>query len=151
VETLQEILGKMGINASVEASYAEPADENESGPLVLQVTGKDLGVLIGRRGETLAALQYITRLIVSRELQRRTDLVVDVEHYKARREQRLQSLALRMAKQATQRGRTINLEPMPAYERRIIHLSLRDRTDVYTESVGEGENRKVTIVPVKNR
>lgn len=151
VETLQELLGKMGISASVEASYAEPADENESGPLVLQITGKDLGVLIGRRGETLAALQYITRLIVSRELQRRTDLVVDVEHYKARREQRLQSLALRMAKQATLRGRTINLEPMPAYERRIIHLSLRDRTDVYTESVGEGENRKVTIVPVKNR
>ncbi len=151
VETLQELLGKMGITASVEASYAQPADENENGPLVLQITGKDLGVLIGRRGETLAALQYITRLIVSRELQRRTDLVVDVEHYKARREQRLQSLALRMAKQATQRGRTINLEPMPAYERRIIHLSLRDRTDVYTESVGEGENRKVTIVPVKNR
>ncbi|MBN2470984.1 MAG: single-stranded DNA-binding protein, partial [Anaerolineae bacterium] len=74
-----------------------------------------------------------------------------VEHYKARREQRLHSLALRMAKQAAQRGRTVKLEPMPAYERRIIHLSLRDRTDVYTESVGEGDDRKVTIIPVQDR
>ncbi len=151
IETVQELLGKMGVRASVQASYASPADENESGPLVLQVTGKDLGMLIGRRGETLAALQYITRLIVSRDLQRRVDLVVDVEHYKARREQRLHSLALRMAKQAAQRGRTVKLEPMPAYERRIIHLSLRDRTDVYTESVGEGDDRKVTIIPVQDR
>lgn len=151
VETVQELLDKMGVTASVEASYASPADENESGPLVLQVTGKDLGMLIGRRGETLASLQYITRLIVSRDLQRRVDLVVDVEHYKARREQRLHSLALRMAKQASQRGRTVKLEPMPAYERRIIHLSLRDRTDVYTQSEGEGDSRKVTIVPVRDR
>ncbi|GAB4574976.1 MAG: hypothetical protein Kow0077_24170 [Anaerolineae bacterium] len=149
-ETLQELLSKMGVQATVEAAYAPAADEEESSPLVLQVTGKDLGMLIGRRGETLAALQYITRLIVSRELQRRVDLVVDVEHYKARREQRLHSLALRMAKQAVQRGRTVKLEPMPAYERRIIHLTLRDRTDVFTQSEGEGEYRKVTIVPVKN-
>jgi spoIIIJ-associated protein len=151
IETIQELLGKMEIQAKVDANYAAPADDNESGPLVLQVTGKDLGMLIGRRGETLASLQYVTRLIVSRELQRRANLVVDVEHYKARREKRLHSLALRMAKQATQRGRTVKLEPMPAYERRIIHLSLRDRTDVYTQSVGEGDSRKVTIVPVIDR
>ena len=151
LETLEELLAKMGVAAQVEARYAEPADDSEVGPLVLQITGPDLGVLIGRRGETLAALQYITRLIVSRELQRRANLVVDVEHYKARREKRLHSLALRMAKQATQRGQTVTLEPMPAYERRIIHLTLRDRTDVYTQSVGEGDSRKVTIVPVKDR
>ncbi len=151
VETLQELLTKMGITATITANYAAPADDNETGPLVLQITGKDLGTLIGRRGETLSALQYITRLIVSRELQRRANIVVDVEQYKSRREKRLHSLALRMAKQATQRGRTVNLEPMPAYERRIIHLSLRDRTDVYTQSVGEGDSRKVTIVPVIDR
>ncbi len=150
-ETLQELLTRMDIRASVQAYYVDPADESEVGPLVLQVTGKDLGTLIGRRGETLAALQYVTRLIVSRDLQRRTNLVVDVEHYKARREKRLHSLALRMAKQAAQNGRTVSLEPMPAYERRIIHLSLRGRSDVYTQSVGEGEARKVTIVPVRDR
>lgn len=151
VETLQELLSKMEIEATVTANYVEAADESEEGPLVLQVTGRDLGSLIGRRGETLSSLQYITRLIVSRELQRRANLVVDVEHYKARREKRLRSLALRMAKQATQRDRTVTLEPMPAYERRIIHLSLRERTDVFTQSVGEGDSRKVTIVPVRNR
>lgn len=151
VETLQELLSKMQIEAQVTAYYVEAADENEEGPLVLQVSGRDLGMLIGRRGETLAALQYVTRLIVSRDLQRRANLVVDVERYKSRRERRLRSLALRMAKQATQRGRTVTLEPMAAYERRIIHLALRDRTDVYTQSVGEGDDRKVTIVPVRDR
>lgn len=151
VETLQELLAKMEIDAKVEANYVEAADDNEEGPLVLQVTGRDLGKLIGRRGETLQSLQYITRLIVSRELQRRANIVVDIEHYKTRREKRLHSLALRMAKQATQRNRTVTLEPMPAYERRIIHLTLRDRTDVYTQSIGEGDSRKVTIVPVRDR
>jgi spoIIIJ-associated protein len=151
LETLQELLSKMKIDAEVAAYYVEAADENEEGPLVLQVSGRDLGMLIGRRGETLAALQYITRLIVSRDLQRRANLVVDVERYKSRRERRLRSLALRMAKQATQRGRTVTLEPMAAYERRIVHLALRDRTDVYTQSVGEGDDRKVTIVPVRDR
>ncbi len=151
IETLQELLVKMEIEATVEANYVEAADENEEGPLMLQVTGRDLGMLIGRRGETLSSLQYITRLIVSRELQRRANIVVDVERYKARREKRLHSLALRMAKQATQRNRTVTLEPMPAYERRIIHLTLRDRTDVYTQSVGEGDSRKVTIVPVHDQ
>lgn len=150
-ETLQELLSKMNIDAQVAAYYVEAADDNEEGPLVLQVSGRDLGMLIGRRGETLAALQYITRLIVSRDLQRRANLVVDVERYKSRRERRLRSLALRMAKQATQRGRTVTLEPMAAYERRIVHLALRDRTDVYTQSVGEGDERKVTIVPVRDR
>jgi spoIIIJ-associated protein len=151
VETLQELLSKMGIEAQVEPYYVDAADDNEIGPLVLQISGRDLGALIGRRGDTLAALQYITRLIVSRDIQRRANLVVDVERYKSRRERRLRSLALRMAKQATQRGRTVTLEPMAAYERRIIHLTLRDRTDVYTQSIGEGDNRKVTIVPVRDR
>jgi spoIIIJ-associated protein len=141
----------MGIESQVEPYYVDAADDNEIGPLVLQISGRDLGALIGRRGDTLAALQYITRLIVSRDIQRRANLVVDVERYKSRRERRLRSLALRMAKQATQRGRTVTLEPMAAYERRIIHLTLRDRTDVYTQSIGEGDNRKVTIVPVRDR
>lgn len=144
--TLQELLGKMGIRAEVIAFRAEP-EEGEEAPWVLQIRGRDLGTLIGRRGETLAALQYITRLIASRDLERRANIVLDVEGYKARREKVLRRLAERMADQALQLGRTVSLEPMPPYERRIVHLTLRDRTDVMTESVGEGENRKVTIIP----
>jgi spoIIIJ-associated protein len=111
------------------------------------VTGPNLSVLIGRRGETLAALQYITRLIASRELQHRANIVVDVGGYKMKRSRTLRDLAIRMADQAVQNKRVITLEPMPPYERRIIHLTLRDRTDVQTKSIGEGSSRKVTIIP----
>jgi spoIIIJ-associated protein len=111
------------------------------------VRGAELSKLIGRRGETLAALQYLTRLITSRRIGRRAYLVVDVDGYKARREAMLRRLAFRMAAQAIQRGRTVSMEPMPPHERRIIHLTLKDNPDVLTESVGEGDNRKVTIVP----
>ena len=87
------------------------------------------------------------RLIASRRLQRRANIIVDVAGYKSRRSQRLRQLALRMADQAVKQARTVTLEPMPPNERRIVHLALRNRTDVYTKSTGEGEARKVTIVP----
>ncbi len=103
--------------------------------------------LIGRRGETLSSLQYIIRLISSRRLQRRANIIVDAAGYKSGRSDRLRGLAKRMAKQAVEQGRTITLEPMPPNERRIIHLTLRGREDVITRSVGEGRTRKVTIVP----
>jgi spoIIIJ-associated protein len=144
--TLQELLTKMQITAQVTV-YRAPITEGEQTPWVLQIRGRDLGVLIGRRGETLTALQYITRLIASRELQRRINIVVDVEGYKSRREEMLRRLAKRMADQAVQTGRTVVLEPMPPYERRIVHLALRDDPQVSTESIGEGDHRKVTIVP----
>jgi spoIIIJ-associated protein len=144
--TLEELLAKMEINARVAVYRAQPSGGEET-PWVLQIQGADLGVLIGRRGETLAALQYITRLIASRDLQRRANIVIDVEGYKTRREKQLRRLAKRMADQALQIGRTVSLEPMPPYERRIIHLALRDHPQVTTQSVGEGEHRKVTIIP----
>ena len=144
--TLEELLDKMHIHAQVQVFRAE-AEGDETPPWVLEIRGQDLGVLIGRRGETLSSLQYITRLIASRELQRRTNIVLDVEGYKARREKVLQRLAHRMADQALRSGHTVSLEPMPPYERRIVHLALRDRDDVSTESVGEGTRRKVTIIP----
>jgi spoIIIJ-associated protein len=146
VATLQELLGKMQISANVTVHRA-PVAETEGAPWVLQIRGRDLGMLIGRRGETLAALQYITRLICSRELQRRANIVLDVEGYKTRREEMLRRLALRMADQAVQLGRTVALEPMPPFERRIVHLALRSNANVRTESTGEGEHRKVTIIP----
>jgi len=144
--TLEELLSKMQIDANVTV-YKAASEDGEQAPWVLQVHGDDLGVLIGRRGETLSALQYITRLIASRELQRRANIVLDVEGYKSRREKQLRRLAQRMADQALQLGRTVSLEPMSPYERRIVHLALRDNPDVTTESVGEGAHRKVTIIP----
>jgi spoIIIJ-associated protein len=144
--TLQELLEKMQIDASVTV-YRASAEEGEEPPWVLQVRGRDLGILIGRRGETLNALQYVTRLIASRELQRRSNIVLDVEGYKSRREQMLRRLAKRMADQAIQMDRTVALEPMSPYERRIVHLELREHDEVVTESVGEGDRRKVTIIP----
>ncbi len=145
-ETLQELLERMRVKATVTVYRAQAAD-NEVAPWVLQIEGPDLGALIGKRGETLAALQYITRLIASRELQRRANIIVDVEGYKVRREKQLRRLAQRMAEQAVQLGRTVALEPMPPYERRVVHLALRDHPQVTTQSVGEGDRRKVTIIP----
>jgi spoIIIJ-associated protein len=149
-EVLREILTNMDIDGTVTAQ-ASRTDGNEPQHWTLAIHGKELGVLIGRRGETLAAVQYITRLITSRKLGRRANLVVDVEGYKARREAMLQRLAERMAEQAVQRGRTVSMEPMPPHERRIIHLTLRNHPDVTTESVGEGDKRKVTVVPRRSK
>ncbi len=145
-ETLQELLGYLQFEAKVVTRRAETADD-EPQHWTLEIQGRELGALIGRRGETLAALQYITRLIASRDLERRAHIVVDVEGYKSRRETMLRRLATKMAEQAVQRGKTVSLEPMPPHERRIIHLALRDNPDVTTESVGERDRRKVTIVP----
>lgn len=143
---LRKLLQSMGIRATISAQPA-PKQSGEPQHWTLDVRGNNLSELIGRRGETLAALQYLTRLITSRQIGRRAYLVVDVDGYKARREEMLRRLAFRMAEQAIQRGRTVSMEPMPPHERRIVHLTLKDNPNVSTESVGEGENRKVTIVP----
>jgi spoIIIJ-associated protein len=146
-EILTELLNKMGIRASVTAYKQESDRPDDRNPWVLDINGPDMRLLIGRRGETLHALQYILRLMVSRRLQHRANLVVDAGEYKARRSERLHQLADRMADQAVQQGRTMVLEPMPPNERRIIHMTLRSRKDVETNSVGEGNSRKVTIIP----
>jgi spoIIIJ-associated protein len=149
-EILQELLANMQVDATIKARRAEAGSLDEAPPWILDVKGADLGSLIGRRGETLESLQYITRLIISRKLQRRSTIVIDIENYKQRRESTLKKLAVRMATQAKQLGRTMTLEPMPPNERRIVHLTLRDDQDVSTESVGEGDRRKVTIIPSRS-
>ena len=146
-QVLEELLGHMGIEAEVTVGRSESTRPEEESPWVLQINGKDMNLLIGRRGDTLNSLQYITRLIASRHLQRRANIIVDAGSYKSKRSDRLKSLAERMADQAVEQERTISLEPMPPYERRIIHLTLRGREDVETRSTGEGSSRKVTIVP----
>lgn len=146
-EVLIEILEKMRFDVEVNISQARATRPGEQTHWVLNIEGEDVNRLIGKRGDTLSSLQYITRLIVSRKLQRRANLIVDVDGYKARRSENLRKLANRMADQAVRQGRPITLEPMPPNERRIIHLTLRQRQDVTTHSVGEGDHRKVTIEP----
>jgi len=146
-DTLHELLERMGVDATIRSRWGEPTGDDTPRPAFIDLHGSDLSILIGHRGETLSALQYITRLIVGKELQRPLPIVLDVEGYRARREGQLRQLAQRMAAQAIERGRTMTLEPMPANERRIIHIELRDHAQVTTESIGEGDHRKVTIIP----
>jgi len=149
-EILADLLKRMGFQATVEALPGRDlGDEDQPPPLVLNIRGEDLGVLIGRRGETLSDLQYLIRLMISHRLKHWTDVVVDVESYRSRRRHALESLATRVAERVAASGRTQALEPMPAYERRIVHITLRNHPQVTTQSVGVGEKRKVTIVPRK--
>ena len=148
VDLLQGMLDRMDVRATAEAvAYRGVLDVGQDPPLVINIEGDDLGILIGRRAETLAAIQYLTRLMVNHKTHRWINLVVDVEGYKARREEQLVKLAERMADRVATTGKPVALEAMPARERRIIHITLRDHPKVFTESAGEGEHRKVTIIP----
>ncbi|MEL6307121.1 MAG: RNA-binding cell elongation regulator Jag/EloR [Chloroflexota bacterium] len=144
---LIELLGNMEFDVDVEILRADSTRKGESVHWILNITGDQINRLIGHRGETLSSLQYITRLIVSRRIQKRANIIVDAGNYKAKRSDRLRRLANRMAEQALRQRRTVMLEPMPPHERRIIHLTLRKRDDVTTKSVGDGDKRKVTISP----
>lgn len=146
-ETVSELLEKMKVKADVEAYFGEVEEAATRTPVHVDVHGEDLSFLIGRQAETLNALQYIAGLIVGKELGHSVSLIIDVEGYRQRREQQLRQLARRMADQAVATGKRQILEPMPANERRLIHLELRDHPNVITESVGEEPYRKVTIVP----
>lgn len=145
-----ELLERMKVQARLRVRLQPPQEENAQPAVWVEVQGDDLSILIGRRSETLNALQYISSLIVSREMGVWVPLIIDVQGYRARRERQLRILARRMAEQAVLTGRRQVLEPMPANERRIIHLELRDHPDVVTESIGEEPNRKVTIVPKRH-
>ncbi len=145
-EALQGLLDRMGLSAQVTREF--PADAGTESPAVLlNITGTDLGSLIGRQGETLRDLQFVTCLMVSRHTQHWPNLIVDVEHYKSRRQKSLVDLAKRMADRVRVSGQPLSLEPMPPHERRFVHLALRDDPDVYTESTGQDEKRKVVIFP----
>jgi spoIIIJ-associated protein len=147
-EILQKLLALLEVEGKVvSATYPDETGEQPVAPLAFNIEGDDLGILIGRRGQTLAALQYILRLIVGHKSQTWIPIIVDAEGYKERRYEALKALALRMAEHVKTRGAPFTLEPMPPYERRIVHLALADNPAVYTESIGEGESRKVVIRP----
>jgi len=139
VDVLQHILRYMNIPATVQV--------RSTNPLTLNIHGihENLGLLIGRRGETLAALQLLVSLIVGHRTKHRMRIIIDAENYRQRREENLRSLALRVAQQVRNYRRSIALEAMPPHERRIVHIALSESKDISTESIGEGEARRVVI------
>lgn len=145
-QVTSEILGLMKVAAKVSAQYAKAPDTEGGLPMHVDIHGDDLSVLIGRRAETLNALQYLLALIISKQASHWVQVVVDVEGYRNRRERQLRQLARRMADQVIRSGKRQVLEPMSPAERRIVHLELRDHAQVKTESVGEEPNRKISII-----
>ena len=140
------ILEAAGVNVT---RTLRAANDPASGGPIIDLAGEDSGLLIGRRGQTLQALQFLVNLIVRKQFEG-VRVVLDVENYRQRREFQLRDMATKVAARVTQTNRSITLEPMPPADRRIIHTSLTDNPDVSTESTGEGEGRKVTIMPKRD-
>jgi spoIIIJ-associated protein len=143
---LRILLAHMGVHAIVEPVETDPDDEEE--PVTLNIRSEDqmtLSLLIGRRGETLSALQLLVSLIVSKQTGSRERIIVDAESYRARRESNLRSMAQRIAQQVRRSGHPVMLEAMPPNERRIIHMELSESGDIATESTGEGDQRRVVV------
>ncbi|MQG72960.1 MAG: protein jag [SAR202 cluster bacterium] len=140
------ILEAAGVNVT---RTLRAVNDPESGGPIIDLAGEDSGLLIGRRGQTLQALQFLVNLIVRKQFEG-VRVVLDVENYRQRREFQLRDMATKVAARVTQTNRSITLEPMPPADRRIIHTSLTDNPDVSTESTGEGEGRKVTIMPKRD-
>ena len=145
-DLLSQMLRRLDIEAEIELSWLDDEEDGDS-PLNLNVVGDDLGILIGRNGETLSSIQYLIRLMVNQELHRWKNIVIDVDGYKQRRAEQLNQLAHRLAEQVVSSGRPASLEPMPASERRLVHIALRNHEHVYTASIGEDSRRKVQILP----
>ncbi len=144
-EILETLLRGMGISGRVEV--LPDAEAQDDGSFALNILGNDLGVLIGRRGETLRDLEFLTRLLTAHRTNTSTRLIVDVEGYRTRRERVLRELAKRMGERVQTNRQPITLEAMPPNERRIVHLALRDHPAVTTHSIGEGDHRRVMILP----
>lgn len=140
---IESILPYMNVGEVVINEY-----EGDEGELILDLTGDDLAILIGRHGKTLDALQFLVSSATSRSMGFRYPVVVDVEGYKARQREKLESIAYRAADRADEQNRSVKLRPMTPYERRIVHVTLADDPRVTTESEGEGSSRRVVVIPV---
>jgi spoIIIJ-associated protein len=149
-EVVRELLGYMGVDADVIAvdnPSSMTLTEEDPPTIFIDILGRDLGMLIGRRGDNLSQLQYMINLLCSKRVGEWKRVVVDVEGYRVRREESLIGLAERVARQVSRTRRPMVLEPMPPNERRIVHITLREHPDVMTESNGEGMNRRITVLP----
>lgn len=145
IDILRGILGCFGENTCSIDEY-----DGDEGELILDVSGGDLAILIGRHGVTLDALQVVFASMLSKRIGFHYPIVVDIEGYKSRRRDKVQGLARSNAQKAVKSGRAVRLAPMNAYERRLVHLALRDSVDVTTHSEGTEPERYVVITPVKS-
>ena len=143
IETLQGILEHFNVGEVTIDEY-----EGDEGELILDFTGDDLAVLIGRYGRTLDSLQFIVSAINYRKLGFRYPVVIDVEGYKSRQREKIESIAHSTARRAVSQGRSISMRPMTPYERRLVHIALKNDPKVETESEGEGSDRHVVVFPV---
>jgi spoIIIJ-associated protein len=150
-EVLEQLLNLMSLPARVSLSdeFTVTDENGELASVGLNIEGEDLGIIIGRRGQTMVALQQVVRLIMAHKMQVKVPIVLDVENYKQRRCEGLRILANRLAEQVKTRKAPFSMEPMSAFERRVVHLALADHPDVTTESTGFGDSRKVVIIPKK--
>jgi spoIIIJ-associated protein len=152
-KVLEDLLKLMDLSSIVTMSeeFTVLGEDGETTSIGLNIEGDELGILIGRRGQTMVSLQHILRLIMSHKMDVKVPIVIDVEGYKQRRCDGLRSLAKKLADQVRLRKIPFTMEPMPAFERRVIHMALADNQGVTTESTGEGEERKVVILPKDKR
>jgi spoIIIJ-associated protein len=139
-EFLLDVLKNMNIDATVETRQTEEG-------ILFDIQGSNLGVIIGRRGQTLDALQYLVNVVANRNADKHIRVILDAENYRLRRRETLEQLADRIAKKALQLKRNVRLEPMSAAERKVIHAFLQKRTDVYTFSEGEEPHRYIVVAP----
>lgn len=145
-QTIDDILRILDIDSEISIREPlTPGDGLGSSLAVIDIKGEDLGLLIGRRGDTLVALQYLVNLMLARKFPGKGSVTVDVEHYRHRNEERITAMAKRMAERVREGGSPITLEPMSAAERRLVHMMFADDPELETNSIGEGENRKVVI------
>ena len=149
LEVITTLIQKMGMDADVTIRESEVDDKTGRVTPIIDVRGENLSALIGSRGETMASIQYIARLMVANMRHERARFVIDIDGYRLKREEALARLAERMASKVIDRQEAISLEPMTPPDRRIIHITLRGMDGVYTESTGEGSRRKVRILPAE--
>lgn len=139
---LSEIVEKMGIKADIHVK--------QTGKVInIQLSGDKMSMLIGKRGQTLNSLQYLTQLVANRYSNHYLQIILDAENYREKRKETLQQLAGKLAKQAIRTSKNVSLEPMPSYERKVIHAALTEFKDIKTYSVGEEPNRHLVIAPKK--
>lgn len=142
IAALQDILKYFNVGEVTIDEY-----EGDEGELILDITGDDLAILIGRHGRTLDAMQFVVSAITVRSMGFRYPVIVDVEGYKSRQREKLESIARSTANKAASQHRSVKMRPMTPYERRIVHIALRDDDRVDTASEGEGSARHVVVVP----
>ena len=147
IDFIRMLLGKMSMDAEV--SIAPDDGEGGENEIRLEIEGPDAGRIIGKRGQVLEAIQYLTTRVAHRPGEERKHIAVDAEGYRARHEDQLSQMARKLAERVMTEGKVITFDPMSARDRRVVHMALKEITGVRTESNGEGPDRRVQIIPVR--